>query len=386
MIDSNVGFYVCNEKYFTSKIEACIYSQQSNFPISWIFHNNTYMKYDWTVEPEMTLDQLYDLRAREIREKYDYVILSYSGGADSNNIVESFIRQNLFIDEIITTHITDATKSVTTLDKNVTSAYNFAAEHQLHAIPRLKELYNRLPKTKFTLIDMSERVYYSIRKENDVDWILKTRENLAIGQVFRYDFFNTSDLRYNLDKGKTSVIVTGVDKPKTFITNNNELYVFFNDGTANITPILDYNEHPNLTVEFFYWGATSAAVVCKQAHVILNSINANPRLHEIWKNQTYKKSRLIIEPIVRDLVYTTWHPDWFQTKKSVGMWYNNEFETWFYKTKKESRDYRLWSDGIQYLIKHAPSYIKYESGRPAGLKSFQHNYLIGSVNTVNSIR
>jgi hypothetical protein len=379
MIDTNVGYYICDEKLFSSKIEACVYSQKHQKPLTWEFHNKIFQAYDWTKEPDLTLDQLYDIRAREIREKYDYVILSYSGGSDSNNMVESFIRQGLYIDEIITTHMTDATKKVTTLDKNVTSAVNFAAEHQLQAIPRLKELYNRLPRTRFTLIDMSEKIYYSINKENDVDWIFKSKENLAIGQTFRYDFFHTSDLRYRLDKGKKSVIVTGVDKPKTFIRGN-KFFLFFNDGTANITPILDYNEHPNLTVEFFYWAATGAPIVCKQAHIIKKWVESNPAMLDVWRNQTYQTSRLVIEPLVRNIIYTTWDSKWFQADKSIGMWYTNEFEKWFFTLKAGSKEYKLWSKGIQYLMQHASEFIQYSKGQPSGLTSFKQIFFIGDVN------
>jgi hypothetical protein len=379
MIDANVGYYICDEKVFSSKIEACIYSQKYQKPIAWEFHNSIYHSYDWTQEPELTLDQLYDIRAREIREKYDYVILSYSGGADSNNIVESFIRQNLFIDEIVTTHMTEATKKVTILNKTVRSAFNFSAEHQLQAIPRLKDLYNRLPNTKFTLIDMSEKVYYSLTKENDVDWILKSKENLAVGQSFRYDFFQTSDIKYRLDRGKKTVIVTGVDKPHTYI-DKKKFYLRFNDSTANITPILDYNEHPNLTVEFFYWAATGAPIVCKQAHVIKKWVESTHMMKDIWSNPSYQKSRLIIEPLVRNIIYSTWDANWFQANKSIGMWYTNEFEKWFFTSKSGSKEHDLWSKGIQYLIQHASNFIQYRNGQPAGLKGFGHVFFIGDVN------
>ena len=102
MIDKKLGFYVCNGQEFSSKIRALLYSNEVNKPVEWMFNDRVFQSYDWTVEPIETLDELYDHRAKQLRSQYDYVILSYSGGADSHNILMSFVRQGLHIDEIIT--------------------------------------------------------------------------------------------------------------------------------------------------------------------------------------------------------------------------------------------------------------------------------------------
>lgn len=148
MIDTDLSYYTCNGINFVSKINACIYSQTVNKPVEWIFHNDVYSNYPWHIEPEQTLDELYDARSRQIREEYDYVILSYSGGSDTNNILESFIRQGLHIDEIVTNHITKATEKFTILDPTNKLASNFAAEHQLQAVPRLQYIHSKLPKQR----------------------------------------------------------------------------------------------------------------------------------------------------------------------------------------------------------------------------------------------
>ena len=118
---SSSGYYICDGKRFDSKIRACIYSTEFKKPIQWMFHQDIFSTYPWWIEPQETLDELYDKRARELREKYDYIMLSYSGGADSHNMLQSFIRQGLHVDEIITNHVTDATKSVTVLNTNLYS-------------------------------------------------------------------------------------------------------------------------------------------------------------------------------------------------------------------------------------------------------------------------
>ena len=67
-----LGYYSCNNLFFNSKIEACIYGTAHKQPVKWHFNDDIFDNYPWHIEPAETLDELYDRRAREIREKYDY--------------------------------------------------------------------------------------------------------------------------------------------------------------------------------------------------------------------------------------------------------------------------------------------------------------------------
>ena len=131
MINKKLGYYLVNGLEFDSKLQACIYATQLNKDVKWIFNDWMFSKYPWHVEPSETLDQLYDQRARQLREKYDYIIISYSGGADSHNIVSSFIRQGLHIDELVVNTMESITDKFTVVDPTVKNPENAAAEHQL---------------------------------------------------------------------------------------------------------------------------------------------------------------------------------------------------------------------------------------------------------------
>jgi hypothetical protein len=91
MINKKLGYYNCDGLEFESKIQAFFHSLKTNKPVEWIFNDFEFNLHDWLNEPLESLDQLYDKRARELREKYDYLILSYSGGSDSHQILMSFI-------------------------------------------------------------------------------------------------------------------------------------------------------------------------------------------------------------------------------------------------------------------------------------------------------
>lgn len=55
---------------------------------------------NWT-EPTETFKELCKQRAQQIRDSYDYIILSFSGGSDSTTVLNTFLENNIYIDEIL---------------------------------------------------------------------------------------------------------------------------------------------------------------------------------------------------------------------------------------------------------------------------------------------
>lgn len=380
MIKRHLGYYTCNGKEFQSKVNALIYSKVTHQPVKWVFHDQVYDSYNWASEPSETMDALYDRRARELREKYDYIILSYSGGSDTHNILESFIRQGLHIDEIVTNHMTEATKSVTILDHSATQSSNFAAEHRLQTVPRLQYIHTHLPKTKITEIDVSDVVLNEMSKFDDAEWVVGRNDHLSIGQLFRYNYFHFGNLKKQFDRNINVGIIVGLDKPKTYIDNDNNFWLYFIDTVANITTINDFNDdYTNTTTELFYWSNESADMVCKQAHIIKRWLDMNPDKQQYWRNVDYTKMRLYHEKILRDLIYTTWNNDWFQTDKSVN-WWHTEFDTWFRTNPEFGKQYSQWESGINYLAdKLGDKFIMYNNSKPDSFIKFKKSYCIGKM-------
>ena len=372
-------YYLCNGVKFASKIDALIYSKIVKKPVEWMFYQDVFSKYPWHIEPSKSLDELYDERTRKLREKYDYIALSYSGGADTNNILESFIRQGLHIDEIITNHMSKATSGVTVLDPRVNSNWNFAAEHELQTVPRLKYISEKLPRTKITVLDVSEIVLNSMIKYNDVDWVLHRNDQLSVGQLFRYNYFYFSSIKKQLDKNLTVGIIVGVDKPKTAIREDDNFYIYFNDGTANIVGIDKFNEdYTNTTVELFYWSPDAVDILCKQSHVIKHWLEEKSVRQQFWRNPSTRTIRMYHERWLRSILYNSWNENWFQTDKST-CWWNTEFDTWFKVDNSLSRERENWNRGIQYITETISDQIVYKNNKPDGLKQFKHEYLIGKI-------
>jgi hypothetical protein len=373
----HLGYYRCNGIDFDSKVNALLYSATVNQPVQWMFHQDIFGQYPWHIEPQQSLDQLYDARARQLREQYDYVILSFSGGADTNNILECFIRQGLHLDEIIINHMCRATAKTTVLDPTVKHSWNFAAEHQLQAVPRLQYIKNHLPRTKITELDVSDSVVNALTKFDDVDWVLNHNDHLSIGQLFRYNYFYFGEIKKQFDAGKKVCIIVGIDKPRTHIQNNH-FYINFIDTVTNITTVNDFNkDYHNVNTELFYWSPDCVDLLCKQAHVIKKWISLNPQRRKFWENPSFSTVRLYHERWLRNLIYTTWNADWFQADKSTN-WWNTEFDTWFRTSNEHRSSYRLWQQGIGYLASKLPNHVQCNSaGQADKLQSFGHQYCIG---------
>ena len=375
-INRTLGYYLCNGIEFTSKVNALLYSKTVNQPVQWMFHDSVFEAYPWHIEPSLTLDELYDQRARQLRERYDYLILSFSGGSDTNNILESFIRQGLHIDEIVTNHMSEATQKFTLLDPSARNSANFAAEHQLQAVPRLQYIHKHMPRTKITELDVSRNVIDSLNQFDDADWVLNRNDHLSVGQLFRYNYFHFAEIKKKFDRGQRVGIITGTDKPKLVIQQGN-FYIYFVDTLINITTVNDFNKHyDNVTTEAFYWSPDCADMLCKQAHVVRRWLLANPAFIKLWINPSYMTQRLKHEKILRPIIYTTWDESWFQADKSTN-WWHTEFDTWFRNNPEYARQHHLWTQGIQYLAQQLPEYIRpNEQGQADSFVLFKKHYKV----------
>jgi hypothetical protein len=341
--------------------------------------------HDWTKEPEETLDQLYDKRVRELREKYDYLILSYSGGADSHQILMSFIRQGIHLDELLINTMEKGWKPYTTLDYKNTSSLNSGAEHYLQTIPRLKEVENFIPRTKITICDLTDHVHESLMAAGDASWVLQKREALNPIGVTRFNYIYFDEVRKRFDKEKKIGIILGVEKPKSLIENG-QLWMKFNDRAANMVTIIDHiKDYDNSVTEYFYWSPDCVPLLIKQGHVIRRWLQLNPNYQQYWDSRTasYASVRFWHERLLRKVMYpTTWNDSWFQVHKATKDWYS-EFDNWFIEGAAGTKANAIWYDGVNHVKNSLTSFLRYdtETNQPDGLQVYSKKYLIGDIKT-----
>lgn len=381
VVNEKLGYYVCDGIRFNGKIEACFYALKVKKPVKWMFNDDIFERYDWTREPDHSLDDLYKKRARELREKYDYIILAYSGGSDSHNVYQSFISQGLHIDEIFSTHLMGASeKFIHHNPNNFTNINAPDVEYKLHQVNRLKEIAIESPRTKISNFDLSQHVFKFL-ENNDESWVINQREGVNPLALTRFNTLNFSEVRKNLDHGKKIALITGIDKPQTFIRRG-EFYIKFLDRTANINSIADHFAlYDNCTVEYFYWAPESVDMLCKQGHIIKRWLELTPEKQEYWLESRVTKSvkRLVHEKLLKTVIYTTWNNSWYQADKSTSDWYS-EFDNWFHQNFKNTTAYRNWNAGVDLLKNNLVPFLNHNRmGQPDGLKSISHNYCLGKI-------
>lgn len=383
MINKKLGYYTVNGVEFDSKIKALTYCTQTtgNYP-EWHFNTQEYNSYNWTVEPAMSLDELYDKRTRELREKYDYLILSYSGGADSHNILMSFIRQGIHLDEIVVNTMEKGNKKSTEVTAKNVKATNAAAEHELQTVPRLKEAATLMPNTKITICDLTDYLFEYLHKAGDESWVFDKREGLNPAGMTRFNYLHFLDIRRQFDKDKSFGIIMGIEKPRCYI-HKGKFYVTYADRATNITTVAEhFKEYPNSTIEFFYWSPDALDIQCKQIHTIKRWLEAFPEYQKFWDSEQgldFTVIRLVHERMLRTILYTTWNNNWYQADKALGDWYS-EFDQWFFDEHSDSKAGHIWKLGIDYVTNSLGEFIRSDSsGKVDGLMVFSKRFYIGDM-------
>lgn len=348
-MNKELGYYTCNEIEFSSKARCLIYATQVDKPVEWVFNNDVFSKFDFSREPDLTLDQLYDRRAKELREKYDYLVLGYSGGADSHNILMSFYRQGLHIDEIVSNWIFEASNTnFLVLDERVTDAWNQNAEFDLNAREKLNWISTHMPKTKITVYDSSKDTIMYYLKAKDESWVLDSRDVLNPSGHLRYNFLHVRELRNRFDKQTNICTILGIDKPNLSIVNN-KLYLSFQDkpvNNVNINP--QFGEYDNEHIEFFYWSPYACEILAKQSHMFLRYLEVNPKIRPIWEQKNQTSFLTIRHKILKEVIYKNTWDNQFQVNKPLLEW-DSEFDNWFFYTPEFRKPYHVWERGVKYM-------------------------------------
>lgn len=279
MIKNDIGFYTVGDKKFSNKLDAVLSAQLTNSKVEWNFFDEVFSRVDWLTEPDISLDEFYKIRAEQIRNAYDYVIVFCSGGADSTNVIRTFINNNIKVDEVIGIAPMSGLKNWEYDPKNV-SDLNTISETKFALLPLLNEL-STVHNIKVTLYDFFEDMI----KYQDEEWAATACGNIAT--ALTPHFTNVSAIPH-IDKiiqsGKRVALVYGTDKPIMSVDPDTRCIDFIlADGGVNYLNMPDSRARPNVDRVLFYWTPELPAMLVKQAHVVSRAIQT-PELKHILKN------------------------------------------------------------------------------------------------------
>lgn len=362
-----LGFYQFGKQKFYNKVMALMAATENDQFPEWNFNRDVFDSVDWTVEPTLSLRDLYRIRAQQLREKYDYIRLEFSGGGDSTTALYSFVSNGIHLDEVIFRYPRTGEKNVSDDPFNY-KPENTLSEFRYAAQPILNWLSNQCPNTKIVIHDYAENMLNHTYEE---DWIFNTKDYFQPGHCFKHDPIGLKDHQILADQGKRICILYGVDKPKICIKEQ-KWYLYFMDVMANHSngSIGDYD---NMSNEYFFWSPDLPELICKQAHVVINWFNLAANQHTQylcrWPNYSYTQ-RTAYEHIIKPLIYPDYDPTTFQTSKPSNSFYN-EMDHWFYTNFRDTVQHQRWQSGLKLLVDKIDSkYFNYEMQKPVGFVGF----------------
>lgn len=310
MHNRKLGFYRVGQEYFDYKMPALIRGTQTGIHPEWDFNQSVFACVDWKTEPEESLWTLYSRRARQLREKYDYLILGYSGGSDSKNILDVFLSNKIKLDELATqasykqfgNSYRPDPNSFSFMD-NVTAEWEFTAKHDFNWISR------HHPEIKLTFWDWFEDFDFEVRQ----DWLVQRNTNLVPWGWKRHGIHHIESIY----KYPRVCYIMGVDKPRVALRDDKYYLYFIDKGCYGMMP--PETMVGNATIEFFYWAPESADILRKQAHILKKHSEANQYLKSmlIWPPKKHAASRTVYENLVREQIYPTWDCARWQCAKPV---------------------------------------------------------------------
>jgi hypothetical protein len=362
-----LGYYTVGQTRHYIKPEALIDATKHNQFPEWNFNRDVFGAYTWHQEPEISLKELYRIRAQQLRDRYDYIRLEVSGGGDSATAAFSFILNGIHLDEVVFRYPKTGEKNVTD-DPFNTKPENTLSEWKYAAQPLLKWIATHAPRTKITMHDYSVDMLAS---KHDESWVFRTKDYFQPGHAFKHTVDAVDSHKLTLDQGKSVCMLWGVDKPKVCIKDK-KWYLYFMDVQANnANP--EVGQWDNVTNEYFYWTPDLPELLCKQAHTIRKwfDLPTNTYLQHLarWPNYSFAQ-RTTFEHIIKPLLYPDYDPSTFQTSKPTNSFYN-EMDHWFYTNFQDTHVYRVWQAGLKHLVDSIdPKYFNNEMGRPVGFVGF----------------
>ena len=399
-IEENVsGHYIANGQKYLTKIDAIL-----SFPkaktlsgrdvvrnLQWVFFDDKFNEFNWFKEPKESLDQLYKNRAQQLRDTYDHIVVCYSGGVDSQQVLDSFVKNNILIDEIC---FFGSFQNDEKLQDNNSSKYvkskNFGLQNleiQNVAIPYVKEIQKKWPNLIVDYYDHTEDFRQIYLDDKNYDWISTGSNRFSPNRACKGLIHRIRRPGQGINLlGKKIAYIWGFDKPR-LICIEDKWYFYFVDSALGRNPGRSTNTYD----EYFYWSPDAREILAKQAHEIKRFIELDYLRATWFKSQTIKKFPIefyheLIKPIIYPSVYK---PDLFVVPKAANMTFSETYD-WFYNDDDNS--FKAYKDGIKSLANTVDHHffnighdgINFKGDPSAGLKgSISPLYQFAESNVIN---
>ncbi len=327
------GYYQIGDIRTYSRYELMDIHHVSPQAWKWNYNDEFFNEFIWSVEPKESIDELYKKRAEQLRRDYDYLILYYSGGYDSVNMLYAFLDNNIQLDEICVFY--------SRLD-NISNQYNELSSITWKKLDNIEKCY---PHIKIRKIDYTDYFFKWDQMVNNLNlaksMLYMFGSALSVNHIVNdLSFDYIKDWKSLISQGKKLSWIYGVDKPQLRYYENKLIFNFF-DGLVqtNITPMRQMIDHGDIGVyEFFYWGPSKecADICIKQSHMIKNNYSRK-HLKTLVEGfgWVFDKMSLPFLRIIYPRVFKL-NEKFYDVKNTTDIWGNRD--QWFFNSKYPGSD------------------------------------------------
>ena len=351
------GYYTVGDKIFNYKRSAMVHATKTKQKINWIFHNNEFERLNWRQQSNVDIRTLYLARAKQLREKYNYLILCWSGGADSDTVLDTFLYNNIHLDELVIYWPLSRTKGKYCPTTNVDPA-NFVSEWDFVIQPKLTIVQQQFPKLKITILDLHSDDNLKITPYHESDMLESLYPNYF--QIERKRMLNNL-IKDRINQHNCVGTIYGFSPIEVFLIDN-WLAVQFSDIAFSASHKTDYiNGGWPMSIEYFYWTPELPNLVRDQAHILLRYYDHNPSCLKYINCYSLTSTGLKIRvapssadqethrKIRKSLIYPDFNQTTFQTAKPHDG-RNTTFPgafSWFWNHPETTRFIDPWRDAMK---------------------------------------
>lgn len=296
----------------------------------WYYHDAYFRKHNWSLEPKESLSELYRLRAEQIRRDYDYIVLCYSGGIDSTNMLEVFYYNNIHVDEILTVGALNE-------DPEKYSDFNHNGDLYHNVFSTLNKMSMR--NTKITVMDYTK--YYdkmenfTAVKKYGTDYFKYFGSYASVHTLFWHDVDKF------LDTKRHTAYLFGIEKPifEYDVAGAEYIFHFLDDSFDSYANRYQFENGKRLS---FYSDPHEIClkIMAKQHHLIKNYAD---------DTGTYGKQ---LKRKFLDIIYDVQNPLLFQSKKSSLKHVSDRDR--FLLLRKNSDMFKFYKESMQKMVKDLP--------------------------------
>lgn len=351
IIDTHqLGYYRVNGKIYLNKHQALAEASKIKFPATYHWFDDAFTKFDRSLIGKKSLNQLYKERAQQLRDEYDYLILNYSGGCDSYNILRTFLDNNIKLDQIMVCWPFKASEKFNATDKD-TSASNFLSEWEYATKPDLEWISKYHPEIKIELIDWVDPFITNSKLVTEGSFeSLNHFHNLA--DLTRSTLFSKTEEQL-INQGKKVATIWGIDKPRITL-DNNKISMSFEDCIITVGHPAPCNPYGT---EYFYWTPKMPEIAFEMAYQTSLWFKARPGYRRYLRSQyrnvsmthlEYQAQAQINQLAARDSCYTTWNNK-FQVNKPMSN-IRDDKDFWLYQHPEFKHHVDRWRPIYQDLL------------------------------------